>query len=692
MSFLNPLDSAKQEQIKQIVERVTTNFVKFYALSFKEVCIEEVKIKRAKEEKLRLREWKKKQRESDSSKVKDPPPRPRKGQEKKPKLSAKITYWSEVDSDVDPYIIYTVSASRGDEDVTVYKRYKQFKAIKSFAKKLKVEFPKASSTFGKRNLDRDFIRHRVETLNKVLEACVADETVSNSKEFLAFLHLGQKKEYLWAETFDRAYYRTRCYLWQWRRVYYETEEEAIARLVVEEVKDQVWPDVRAKLPSVHAIRKQAIKVVFKTINAIVAPPVAAAYAACRKAADALKPTIQKTLEEAFGELVKVENQVKDKIQAALKAAFDPVVQAMRDLLTPMIGKVLPAVTGTISEVLSPDKKKHYYTSLLECVEKEDEDKMKEIEKDVADIRKTIQQKVEENIQKAVEPVIGDFKSKVSVQALMSVFSPLEKLDRVLYYLLEFADPWNQFHVIRELIKHKKTIKNSPIEKVEELLDSEEWDIDYWAIWRSNCNIKWAGWRTAWEMYYVLPSDAGNAAYDNFYKFTYKVAKINETAFKYKFSYKFGDYLSDRVKKGGVTAENWAKTVDECFLIGFHKALKYAAKQIQIVVTKRVKKLIAALVIDKIEKVLLEGAATVLEPIQSMIIAPMDQILDLGAMVTDVIKKTMNDVNEDIVSSFHPYLATVIEQGKKNREMIKQLPPSTSTSSSSTSSDKHEVAA
>jgi hypothetical protein len=78
---------------------------------------------------------------------------------------------------------------------------------------------------------------------------------------------------------------------------------------------------------------------------------------------------------------------------------------------------------------------------------------------------------------------------------------------------------------------------------------------------------------------VLPDSTCYPLIYVFYDFVYDVAKLNKKCLKKKFSYKFGDYLSDRAKNDPSAKENWSKTVDECFLIGYHKAIKCFYKEI-----------------------------------------------------------------------------------------------------------------
>jgi hypothetical protein len=78
----NPLDESKKQQIKEITERVTKNFSKYYLISFKEVLIEEVKRKRIENGIERVKKERKAEKEKDGPK----PRRERKKKEKKKKI------------------------------------------------------------------------------------------------------------------------------------------------------------------------------------------------------------------------------------------------------------------------------------------------------------------------------------------------------------------------------------------------------------------------------------------------------------------------------------------------------------------------------------------------------------------------------------------------------------------------------
>src|SRR5689334_19315013 len=86
----NPIDEAKQQEIKRIIERVTVNFSKFYAISFKEVLVEELKKKRERLATEKVVEEKKKQ------KAKEPKPRRERKKKDKKKLIRLVLHHSQL--------------------------------------------------------------------------------------------------------------------------------------------------------------------------------------------------------------------------------------------------------------------------------------------------------------------------------------------------------------------------------------------------------------------------------------------------------------------------------------------------------------------------------------------------------------------------------------------------------------------
>jgi len=188
------------------------------------------------------------------------------------------------------------------------------------------------------------------------------------------------------------------------------------------------------------------------------------------------------------------------------------------------------------------------------------------------------------------------------------------------------------------------------------LDDEEWDISYWAIWRSNRDLKYAGWRSAYQLYVTLPSECSQLV-SVFYDFVNAIARVNKKSLK-KFSYKFGDYLSDRAKT--CPADKWGECVDQCFMIGHNKAVKCGRKMLLRKVVKYLKIAIRVLLLNKVQKHLLDAISDALKPVQDLIIAPMNSLINLEAMVEDVISGTLDNVLQDLIGALHPALQKRIE--------------------------------
>jgi len=238
--------------------------------------------------------------------------------------------------------------------------------------------------------------------------------------------------------------------------------------------------------------------------------------------------------------------------------------------------------------------------------------------------------------------------------------------QLIKHLFDFFDPENQFIVVKRMFYWKKKLKESPPADVEKILDEEEWDIPYWYIWRSDCNLSWEGWRVGHHLYDILYPD-GIEAWDLWYHFVGDVRKVNKHALK-KLSWKFGDYLSHKAKttpadQWAAAPDAWAKAVDESFLIGYERSLKALQKHMWITTAKYTKKLVRKLVFNDIQKMILEGSKAVIDPIQSLIIAPMDQLLDLEKLVVDVIKGVLGNALNEIVGSIHPNIKRGLEAGK-----------------------------
>lgn len=644
---------ARLKEVKDITQRVMTQFTKFYLQSLKEVMIEDIKARRYQYAKQAIVDAK--------SAGKEPKPRRPRGKKEKPnRLSAKVSYSYELDSGIDPYIVYAITAEYGKEKVTTYKRYKQFKKFHDkYGKKVKAaKLPPPSSTWGSRDLSWEFRRARENSLQEYIDAVCADERSATHKDVMNFFRVGLNEDPVFVETFKRAYRRTRSYLWQWSWVVYDTEEEAMGRLVSEEVKYRMWSDICSSMPPNATVRRKAMQVAWKGIQATIQPAVAAGWRIVKETVDKLKPAIASALESALTPMIALQTELKIKVSDALGAGLAPVVDGIKGLVGPMAAQIIPELEKAVSAAAPAEKFAAYYRDFEQVIVSEDVEKMHEIQKEMADIRANVIKQVDEQLEKAMEPILGDFKAKVSIEALMSIFGPVARLNAISKNFFEFIDPGTQFHVVEVLLKWKKQIKENGKDKVEEYLDREEWDIDYWEVWRLNSRISYTGWSAAWNLYRLLP-DAYSAV-SVFEEFVRDFAKLNKVAFKKKFSYKFGDYLHEEAKTC-TTPEEFNAAVDRCFLIGYQRCVKYINKHFMRIVVKNVKACLRAMFIDKLTKMLLEGAAVVIDPLASMIVSPLDNLIEIGSIVDQAIRENMDNLLDETISAIHPSFAKAIAE-------------------------------
>jgi hypothetical protein len=320
-----------KEAIKRITQKVLETFGKEYLRAFKFVAIRDAKKARNK-----------KPKEEDSSIEKEGkvypgstpehPLRPRKNNKKEivPELKVKITSWTTFDDDIDPYVAYIVEASRGEQSASVYRRYHHFKGLNKMMKKvpgleLKKKLPEPKK-LGANKLDWDFLHSRKKKLTEYLEAIVENKDTHNNEKFLKWLGLTNPEDPKFQEIFDIAYQNTKWRLWIWKRIPYDDEEEAIAKLAIEEIKREVIYDVVSPFPG--QIRSTAAASVYKVISATVGPAVSVGWKAAREAIQPLKPKVAEIVDNAIEKYLDVEELVKGKLIEGINAGLNPMVEAV----------------------------------------------------------------------------------------------------------------------------------------------------------------------------------------------------------------------------------------------------------------------------------------------------------------------------------------------------------------------------
>jgi len=236
------------------------------------------------------------------------------------------------------------------------------------------------------------------------------------------------------EIFNRAYDNTKWRLWIWKRIPYDTEEEAIAKLAIEEIKREVILDIVSPYPG--AIRGTAAAAIYKAVSATVGPLVEAGWKAARESVKQIKPKITEVIEGAIEKYLDVEDLVKGKLVDGINKALSPIVEALEPILKGLSEKFMDTGFSLIKEIYPHSQ--DMWKLFDDIIATGDEKLVPEIEKLVTTKRIEAEEKVNQLVQKSLEGIIGDLSAGVSIEAIGSLFSPLKKIvDLINNYLIYF---------------------------------------------------------------------------------------------------------------------------------------------------------------------------------------------------------------------------------------------------------------
>ncbi|KAH3767645.1 hypothetical protein Pelo_476 [Pelomyxa schiedti] len=646
MSFLapkNPVDSAKLEMIKQIAVCVSTRFAKNYLSSLKDELIAQAEKKKAKEIAERLRRERRSGASRDPTKGGPQPRRPRKKGTKKPdKLCAKVTTWETLDSDIDPYVVYVIISSYDGREATKNRRYKDFKLLnKKLGKKVPsgAKIPPANSLFGVRNLHTAFLHDRKTSLSQYLKCLCDVEALATEVEFLKFLGLVKPEDPLSAVVFENAIDRTKWDLWIWKKIVWDEDGQAIAKLVVEDIRQEIWYDIVQACPPSEAARRTALKVAYRTICLTVTPVINAAWNTVSEQAKPVRHKVTEVLQGMFEKLVEVKTDIKAKLKAGMAAALAPVIQIIQKVLGNILSRLLPPLI----EGLQPAVEKAVIISSMvsQAIETGDIAKCKDVRDVVHDTKKAVYKKAEEALQKSLENLVGECSKDISHDALKTLLSPFSKIFDILNSLITLIDPETYMDVVIFLIKQKGVILTmqdpTNTASVQEKLDWEESDAMWHARW-NGYQIRNAGRELWWDLSTLL-ADLGPVA-DVFWSLACSIQSR----------------IHKRLNNPADTRP-WAVKVNDSFLLGYHKALKCAKKNLIGIASEYAVEFVKKPILGPLEKEFIPKLKEVIDPIESLIPEPIREILDVGGLVIQSITESISEAITSIVTSQGPLCST-----------------------------------
>jgi len=523
----------------------------------------------------------------------------------------------------------------------VYRRFNEFKTLKSkLSKKIpeaKKLFPSAKKFEG-RKFEGVYVDERKAKLQKFLDGIVANKDLQDDKLLIKFLGLQEPDDPRMAEVFDLAFVNTKWRLWVWKRIPYDDEEQAISRLIIEEISREMYSNMLSSLPNVATVRSAAMSVLNKTITATVGPAVTLGWKAMREAVAPLKVKISEVIDNSIEKLLDAEDEVKKNLIQAIQEALNPICEQLNPVLKSLADRgVEPGMT--LLKELYPYY--HHLAGLFEIIiEKGDEKQVEEIEKYVKESRADVEAKVNDIIANSLKGALGDLAQHITLDALTNLFSPIRKLVELINIVFDlFLNPVPHIRCIQTMCEYRAKLEAlSPSapdfrEQVEDILDQEE----SWLLWRR----WWVYWDyrwKAWSIYYYswgVPELSTVAHVFQDYSFQY--AKVQKKWIK-RWSFRFGDHLHERAKVA--TPETWKETVRECFGIGYKEANIFLRKKSFAIFTNLLRYFFYAAVGVKVQDVLMKVLTPVLEAVSKVIVAPLDEILDVTSITNDCIEEAL----------------------------------------------------
>jgi len=516
-------------------------------------------------------------------------------------------------------------------------------------------FPNAK-TFEGRKFDNEYLHTRRVKLQAFVDSIIAQKDLHNDEILIKWLGLQDPEDPRMSEIFDLAFINTKWRLWIWRRIPYDEEEQAISKLVIEEISREMFGNMLSGLPNVTQIRNAAMMALYKTISATVGPAVSIAWKGLREATKPLKPKISDIIDTGIEKLLDAEREIKTTMKKGIEEGLTPICEQLTPVLRSLAERGVEPALLVLKELYP------YFQAISNqfdmIVTSGDPKQVEEIEKLIKNAREEAQAKVDGVLQKAIEGAVGDLSKHVTLDALSSLFHPIQKLVNLINNAFDlFLNPVPHVRCIQTMCEYRAKLEElSPKdpnfrEKVEDILDQEE----SWLMWRR----WWVYWDYRWKAWSIYYFSWGMRELST-------VAKVlRETSFEYaivqkkwikKWSFRFGDHLHERAKTA--TDETWSATVRECFGIGYREANDFLKKRAYHIFTNLVREFFYAAIGVKVQAEIMKLLALALEEASKMIPSPIDEILDINTITEEAVEEALKEqitsqVNECFIE---PYVA------------------------------------
>lgn len=568
---------------------------------------------------------------------------------KPPELRVKILRYSIRDASFDPYAVYIISASKGKLSAQRERRFKEFEKLHKEIKKLipkdkekEISLPGASSKIGARNLNEKFLSERVDLLGKYLQQLSEIPAIQEDKHFLFFIGLLPPENPLDDQIFRVAYEKTRWHFWYIPYLTYDKPEEAMKRLLTFEVWRSVRSDIESALPTAETPRKTSLKLSFKVIAGAVDKAVPPAWKLAYETSKPIREKVQSVLGGVIELILSFRNETNEKLKKNMLEFFNPIKEALANLLTEAAPKVLPPIIRPFTPLIKK------YTDeceplLLNSFNNCDKDTLQKAIQTLNKIHEDLVAKLNEEVDKELKIVCEKLKGAVTLRLLQDCYNPMNVMGVLISDLVGIAGPYHWGKIVECLFEYKRKLKGNE-GNVENILNDMERDAK-WRMSHESYVMRLNAWRISYHIH-QLGFDL-DAIGENCNKLGIKIQKKLFKNVMKKFVFKFSDYVWGFSQKK-TDDKSWPERVDEAFMIAYNCARKKFNKELGNIIKGGICDILEGMILNKVIEEIKKKIKTVIEKSAGSVPEKIKDLIDLEDMANENIEEVLTQTFENAI--------------------------------------------
>ena len=564
---------------------------------------------------------------------------------KPPELRIELTRYSLRDEDTDPYATYILKCSKGKFACEKERRFKEFEKLNKAIKKMlppKAVLPPASSKFGGRNLNKEFLDKRVTDLNEYLQQIIEVPEIQENEAFQKFVGTFPRNP-IDDQIFEAAFKQTKWHFWCWGDFRYDEPGEALAKLITIEIWRTVRHDVESALPNAEAPRKASKKLAFKLIGTTINNSIPTVWEAAYTASKGVRDKITSALDTVIGIIIQKKHELNNKLKEKMIGSFEPIKEAIGKVFTSGVHMVVPPIVEPFSFIFKTYQVKAE-PLIMQGIKEGDKDKLKDGVQAMNDIYEKMLQRLNDKVDEQLTAVSEKLTVEVSLSLLKDCFSPLKAIGRIISNLVRMIDPKHWGKVVNEVLEYKQKIYDCNGENVNAVLIEMERNAYY---------------RMSWEAYYM-----DNARYwlrSNIYSLNLGLDSLADICFDLgkklikkvyklsckKFIRKFSDYVwGFSTKKED--DKSWKEKVDEAIILAYQAAKHKFNKECGNIVKEGVCDILEGVILNKVIEEINKVVEPVIKTLADLIPDNIKEMVDIEEMAKDDIEEVLTTTFEGAV--------------------------------------------